>query len=343
MAVLRLVGVAFGVLVLSLLALIVGLLATNPGPEPSPRWLEIAEMPFPRGEVGTAIIDGDETTEGAIHIVGGFEGLASASDRTSIYRTGSNTWDEGPRLPAPRHHPGAAALHADVHVTGGAVSARGWTGHDDHWILRDGEGAWEELAPLPEPRAAHRMVAYEDRLYVIGGHGPSSRVLIWHPDEGWSTGAEMPEPRHHLAAVAHDGEIWAIGGRTEDDETLRRVDVYDPDADAWRDGPDLPDPTSAAVEGVIGDRIHLAGGEDPALVGGGTFDHHFVLDPEGGEWEIAEGPPLAVHGAAGGTVDGELYVIGGAARQGLLSALAWTGFGASYDPERPSGAAPLED
>jgi hypothetical protein len=338
MQVVRFLGVVLGILLLSFLALVVGLLATNPNPDPAQRWLELAEMPVPRGEVGTAIVDGDEPGAVEIHVIGGFEGLGSASDRVSVYHTAQNVWDEAPRLPEPRHHVGAAALGTAVYVTGGAVSARNWTERDDLWVLPVGSAAWDELEPMPEPRAAHRMVAHDGRLYVIGGHGPSSRVLSWTPDDGWSTGAEMPRPRHHLAAVVREGEIWAIGGRDEDDTVLDRVDIYDPEADTWREGPALPTPVSAAVEGVMDGRIHLVGGEDPALVGGATFDGHLVLEEDGGGWGLAEPAPLAVHGAAGGVVDGRLHVIGGAARQGLLSALAWTGYAASYDPSGTGGS-----
>lgn len=338
MQVIRFLGVALGVLLLSFLALVVGLLATNPSPGPVPRWLELAEMPFPRGEVGTAIVPGDQPRAADIYVVGGFEGVGSASDRVSVYDTIENTWDEAPRLPDPRHHPGTAALGATVYVTGGAVSARDRTEQDELWALPQGATTWEELEPMPEPRAAHRMVAHDGRLYVVGGHGPSSRVLTWAPDGGWSTGAEMPGPRHHLAVVVREGSIWALGGRTEDDTLLDRVDIYDPETDTWREGPQLPTPISAAVEGVIDGRIHLVGGEDPAILGGGTFDHHLVLEEDGEGWGRAEPAPLAVHGAAGGVVDGRLHVIGGAARQGLLSVLAWTGYAASYDPSAAGGA-----
>jgi hypothetical protein len=89
---------------------------------------------------------------------------------------------------------------------------------------------------------------------------------------------------------------------------------------------------SAAVECVIGGDIHLVGGEDPALLGGGVIDRHLVLRRGARAWEELDAPPLAVHGAAGGAIGGELVVAGGAARQGALSPLAWTNYAARFDP-----------
>lgn len=149
----------------------------------------------------------------------------------------------------------------------------------------------------------------------------------------------MPVPRDHLAAVVHDGEIWAIGGR-DGDGPVTDVHVYDPGSDEWRDGPELPVPVSAAVEGVIAGDIHLVGGEDPSVLGGGVIDRHLVLRRGARSWEELDSPPLAVHGAAGGTVDGQLLVAGGAARQGALSPLAWTDYAARFDPGSVSWTEP---
>jgi hypothetical protein len=78
------------------------------------------------------------------------------------------------------------------------------------------------------------MVAVGDRLYAVGGIGPTGRVLIFDPLSGWTAGASMPEPRDHLGAVVIDDEVWAVGGRHT--ELVRRIDIYDPAADTWRAG-----------------------------------------------------------------------------------------------------------
>lgn len=120
------------------------------------------------------------------------------------------------------------------------------------------------------------------------------------------------------------GRLFAVGGRDGDRELTTRVDVYDPELDAWRAGPALPAPTSAAAMGVVDGRIHVVDGEDPATFTGGVLDEHWVLAPDEEIWE--QGPPsrLAVHGAADGVIGDRLHIVGGATRQGALSVLSWT-------------------
>jgi N-acetylneuraminic acid mutarotase len=315
------------VLVLPLAA--VGLLAfTNPSPRTVDRWQALAPLPEARGEVASATRE-LPAGGGELFAVGGFTALAATSERVSVYSTEADRWEELPRLPAGRHHAGAAVLGDDLFVTGGAESATGRSPTSSHWRLRDGASSWENLEQMPEARWGHRMVALSKRLFVIGGGGSTSRVQIYSEADGWSTGAEMPSPRDHLAVVVREGEIWAIGGR-DGDGPLAEVHIYSPERDRWREGPTLPEPISAAAEGVLDGDIHLVGGEDPALLGGGTIDRHLVLRRGADAWEALDGPPLPVHGAAGGAVDGELLVAGGASRQGPLSAISWTDYAARF-------------
>lgn len=308
------------------------LLLTNPGPSPAPGWVEVASMPARGGEVAAATRSLPERGAGELYVAGGFAPMASTTDRVSVYRSDLDRWEELPRLPEGRHHAGAAVLDGDLHVTGGAGATTSRSPHDSHWVLREGGGSWEELDPMPEGRFAHRMVRFDGRLFAVGGAGPSPRVLVFSERGGWTMGAALPLARDHLAAVVRDGEIWAIGGRDGDGGPLSDVHVYDPASDEWREGPTLPEPVSAAVEGVVEGDIHLVGGEDPSVLGGGVIDRHLVLRRGAASWEEIAPPPLAVHGAAGGAIGGRLLVAGGSARQGALSPLAWTDYAAAFQP-----------
>lgn len=337
MRVVRMIGAGVGILLVGLIALVLGLLVTNPQPEPAEGWTLLAELPFDRGEVGSTAATIGPGDGPQLVITGGIEGIGSTSDRVSVYDPFADRWEEGPRLPAPRHHNDAAAIDGDLYVSGGAASTSDWTPMSEVWRLATGAQVWDALEPMPEGRYGHRMVALGGRLYVVGGAGDSDDVLVWEPDRGWSRAATMPGHRHHLAVVAVDDEIWAIGGRDHDEAVLRDVDVYDPETDTWRDGPDLPFPVSAAAAGVIDGTIHIVGGEDPAVLRGGIVDRHLVLHPGEDRWSEAVPAPLSVHGAGSAVLDRRLFVAGGAGRQGTLSVLSWTGTTAAYDPD---GASP---
>jgi hypothetical protein len=184
---------------------------------------------------------------------------------------------------------------------------------------------------MPDARMGHQMVAYQGKLYVVGGRGETSNVQIFDTQtQQWSTGAEMPESRDHLGAALAGFQIYAIGGR--DDALTSRVDVYNILTDDWSEGPALPIPLSAMAVGTLPDGIHVVGGEEPKTVGGHVIDVHYVLRPGGDGWEEAPLPILATHGSAYGVLSGSLLIAGGARRQGAFSPIGWTGLTEVYQP-----------
>lgn len=325
-------GIGLGLLALLVLAgaVILLLYASAPRPRAVDGWSLGPPLPSPRGELASAVAHRHPCSEPPcpeaelLYVVGGLAGLGRTQDAVNLYDPARGEWLDGPPLPEPRHHLAAAGLDGAVYVSGGTRGmTRPWAPTADLWRLEAGASSWQVLPAMPEPRWGHRMVAHDRRLYVVGGEGPTSRVLIHTPGGGWTTGAEMPGPRDHLSVVVAQGRIWAIGGRAP--ESLARVDIYDPAADSWVPGPALPAPTSGAAEGVVDGSILVSGGEEPAL-GGEVFDRHWVLDPAGspGRWRAAPPPPLAIHGADGAVFQGTLVIVGGASRHGLLSVTAWT-------------------
>jgi N-acetylneuraminic acid mutarotase len=242
-----------------------------------------------------------------------------------------NEWTRSRSLPAPRHHAAAAGLREFVYVAGGAPGATDWTPTSTLWRARPGL-PWSSLARMPEGRQGHALVSLLGRLYVIGGVGETDRTLIYNVErDRWTTGAPLPVGRDHLRGVAWDGRIWAIGGR--DGGVQRRVDVYDPARDRWRRAPDLPVPMSAMAVGVVGDALHVVGGENPSLLGGHVIAEHFAIRTGGRRWLAQRRPMLAVHGAGYAVHQGQLYVAGGAARQGVLSTISWTPVTQIFRPE----------
>jgi hypothetical protein len=62
-----------------------------------------------------------------------------------------------------------------------------------------------------------------------------------------------------------------------------------------------------------------------------------ICDPAGDQWRDGPLPIVDVHGAGGGTVEGDLLVAGGSRRQGVLTPLAITGVTQRY-PAPPAPA-----
>jgi N-acetylneuraminic acid mutarotase len=342
--VLKVSAVIVSVFVILAGAFIGYLLTSNAYPRPDGSgWARVrSNLPHPRGEVGSTMIRPGPAGSPEICpqapcaaqliVVGGLSGPTGTTVGTvDLLDTGSARWRSGPLLPSPRHHPAAAAILGAVYVSGGARNALDWTPQRNLWVLRPGAERWERLPDMPEGRMGHAMVAAGEKLYVIGGRGATSRVLIYDRTSGWTEGAVMPGKRDHLAAVVVLGKIYAIGGR---DSTVRpRVDVYTIATDSWARGPDLPRATSGMAAALLADgKIHVVGGEDPGTIGGRVVDRHFVLDLSTNEWSDAPKALLPVHGPAFGEVGGVLVIAGGARRQGAWSTLAWTGVMQRYDP-----------
>jgi hypothetical protein len=119
-------------------------------------------------------------------------------------------------------------------------------------------GQWSSLPSLPAGRSSHDAIVLGDQLYVVGGwnmDGPESTE--WHDTAyvlnlrdtaaGWR---ELPAPgfqRRALALAAFDGKLFALGGMERQGGPTRSTSVYDPQTQAWSDGPEL-----VGAQGMVG-------------------------------------------------------------------------------------------
>ncbi len=112
-------------------------------------------------------------------------------------------------------------------------------------------GKWTELTPMPRGRSSHDAALIGDQLYVVGGW-----ELSGEGDGDWHTTAlvcdlsqdklvwkEIAKPefmRRALAVAGYQGQLYVLGGMTSDNEVTPAVSIYDPKADRWTTGPNLP-------------------------------------------------------------------------------------------------------
>ncbi|HEV8339928.1 MAG TPA: hypothetical protein VGR25_09790, partial [bacterium] len=87
------------------------------------------------------------------------------------------------------------------------------------------------------------------------------RGLGIHPDlsaqsgMSWYLRAPMPQARTEVAVAALRGRIYVIGGFDGFARTTATVQIYDPQADAWSNGPPLPQPVHHAMAATLGERL----------------------------------------------------------------------------------------
>ncbi|MGH2444061.1 MAG: Kelch repeat-containing protein, partial [Chloroflexota bacterium] len=149
-----------------------------------------------------------------------------------------------------------------IYVFGGTDNAT--QDYSDSEVYDPASNAWHAIAPLPMPESyASAELGLDGKIYIIGGFdslaGQSlNTVFAYNPTtnsyacSGAYAGcsstslAPMPTARSVMAiAETDDGKIWTIGGYTS--TPVATVEVYDPAANTWTEGPALPTPLSGGA------------------------------------------------------------------------------------------------
>lgn len=290
-------------------------------------WSPRADMPWATQEIYAAVHDGRIWTAGGLIARSG--GI-HINDRTAIYDPAADRWEEGPRLPQPRHHPMLVAAEGRLWAFGGYDRRDGdWTSMRDVWTLED--GVWAQGGRMPHPLAETVGAALGDRIHLVTGRRPGEANAQWRdqkdtadhlvfiPGDGrWDTARPAPAARNSAAGAVLDGRLYVAGGRTVEGGGAGRLDRYDPAADAWDALAPIP-PSPATRQQVggglalveIGGRLAAFGGEWFAPDGGGVFAETWIYEPARDAW--TRGPDMLTprHGLAAGVVDGVAYAIAG--------------------------------
>ena len=142
----------------------------------------------------------------------------------------------------------------------GGFAAHNKQGEDqDLWSVADvacydiAKQKWEDLPGLPAPRSSHDAVALGDRIYVAGGWAlKGGKESDWHKSAvmldlsakplEWKKLPEPPFERRALALGTLDGKVYVIGGMQKAGEPTTAVAVFDPETNAWSEGPALIGP-----------------------------------------------------------------------------------------------------
>lgn len=178
-------------------------------------------------------------------------------------------------------------------------------------------GSWETLPGGDRPQQRHESgyVKVGERFYLVGGRG-ERLTQAFDPASGeWTDGAAPPVEMHHFQAVAHDGKVYVVGAMTGGypaEPPLTHVYVYDPAADRWAQGAEIPADRRRGGAGAIAHegKIYVVAG-----ITNGHTDGHVAwfdaFDPATGEWtRLADAPRARDHFQVA-IVDGKLYAAGG--------------------------------
>lgn len=272
------------------------------------------ELSLPEAREEVAVVADDAR----LFVLGGFDAGGRDTSTVFVFDGQRRQWERGPALPQALDHPAAAVLGGHVYLAGGF---RGGAAVRTLYQLTDA-GQWVTRAPLAHPRGALGLVGLGGRLYALGGRaqdevGPAEE---YDPaTDAWRDLPPLPVPRDHVAAAAYRGLACAAGGRIGSaSRNTDRVDCWDAAARRWVLLPALPRTTSGAAAAVLGDRLVVLGGEEPA----GIIDLLAVYD--GKTWTRPAAMRVPRHGLGAALLDGRLFACAGGTRPGLQAVSACT-------------------
>ena len=289
--------------------------------------LMISELPQGIASFGAARL-GDHVYvysghTGKTHVYS-FETTARGFFRVSLTRGGA--WES---LPIERPSQGLALVAGEkelFRIGGMHASNEPGKPHDLHSLSEVSAfdpitTTWRKLPDLPEPRSSHRAAVHGQHIYVFGGwslNGGEEGTWLDHglvldlknEAAGW-TAVTQPTPVRALEVIEFQNRIWLIGGLTLDGEISSKIHVFDPIAQQWSAGPDVPGMPAngnGIAAAVVGGSLVLAGMDGKV----------YRLNAESESWsESARLPTSRIHHRLIGDLD-RMLIIAGASRAGHL-------------------------
>lgn len=170
----------------------------------------------------------------------------------------ANRWASIAPSPNSHDYGGYGEIGGKIYLTGG-----GSTKVD---VYDPATASWETLAAeMPTARGHTSGAVVEGKLYVIGGDTGGHAVNtganeMFDPSTGvWTSKAELPVVRGSLAATAYMGRIVVMGGQSGGGggvDSFADVNVYDPAADSWSEGPTMTHPRHGFGAGAWEGRVY---------------------------------------------------------------------------------------
>jgi N-acetylneuraminic acid mutarotase len=300
------------------------------------QWEASTPFPMPMEEPVGAVVDGK------LYIIQGLtDGGFQPMGVVYMFDPATKQWTKKNPMPEPHvHHAMTAALNGKIYVFGGFMRPGkdiAWQPVNNAWEYTPDTDTWKAIAPLPTKRGGGTAIAYNGKIYVIGG----ATILPGAPDpairfdgkprdmcvgvneeydpatNSWRARAPMPTARNHFLGAEVDGKIYAIGGRLGSTFITRssNTDVaeeYDVAQDLWTTKAAMPTARSGVAGGVYKGKIYVGGGEfqnDKIMAAFRAFE---AYDPATNTWDQSL-PRMRIprHGFAGAVIGDQLHVVAG--------------------------------
>jgi len=274
-------------------------------------WTAGADMPTPRWEHYTCVVDGK------IYVIGGAGPVYEVLGTVEVYDPATDTWVTKSPMPTARQALSVSVVNGKIYAIGGGISrTKDYLRIGTFSTVEEYDPAtdtWSTKSPMPTSRGWHSAIVVDGKIYIFGGskNAPPSKghvlaVEVYDPaTDTWTQQGDMPLPRSGGSASIVDGKIYFFGGY----EAIRRFDEHDPSTDTWTQKPDMPTVRIGLSTSVLDGKIYLIGGF--GMYGYTGLTDTEVYDPATDTWTTAPDMPTGRYGAYTAEVDGKIYVFGG--------------------------------
>ncbi|MBU2887753.1 DUF5060 domain-containing protein [Gilvimarinus agarilyticus] len=189
-----------------------------------------------------------------------------------------------------------------------ALASNGGGTLDGGWKMLSAEGA-------PTPRHEASAVAFEGKLYLLGGRRINPTDVYDPATNSWEAKAKPPIEIHHFQAVTLGEKIYLLGamsGGWPNEKPLTKVMAYVPAEDRFEMLHDIPTERQRGGAGVVvhNNKIYMVGGITNGHINGyvNWFDEY---DPSTGEWRVLPDAPHKRDHFSAAVIGEKLYAFGG--------------------------------
>ena len=256
---------------------------------------------------------------GEVFEIGGYNDNGQIVALHEAYDPTSDTWRTLAPTPVPMHHANAAVVGDTIYVLGFLGS--GFAADGRVFEYDPQSNSWTPGDDMPDAsrRGSSGVGVIDDKVYLVGGlrGGAVSDVSVYDTTTGvWSELAPFSRNIDHMAAGVIAEKLIIAGGRNGSvNGHYPQTEIYDPAVDEWTSGPPIPTARGGVAAAVHNGKLYVFGGEGNGDDELGVFDEVEAFDLAQNVWLSLEGMKTARHGLGAATVDGVIYLPGGATRQ----------------------------
>ena len=181
-----------------------------------------------------------------VFVGGGYQNELGTLDKCEVYSFETCEWTEVSSMNTKRFEFTLTYFQGKIWAIGGCNNSNEfgtWLDTIETFDITQNKWKTSNLRLLTN-RCGHSTVAYDEKLFVIGGdskeHVLSSVEVYSSKTNQFSFVAKMNIPRFNFGCCIVNSNLYVIGGCLSDDTQTNKVEIYDFENNKWRKGPKFP-------------------------------------------------------------------------------------------------------